>query len=87
MNTMRALGCHGQRGRQKPPFSINRDQLPTHEIYCVPGTMSADEVVQKAGAGVRAEEEKRLGRFKEVEEELPGGDGQASWNNTNLPHP
>lgn len=73
MNTMRALGCHGQRGRQKLPSASTEISSPHMRFTVSQALCLLMSVVQKAGAGVRAEEEKRLGRFKEVEEELPGG--------------
>lgn len=73
MNTMRALGCGGQRGRQKLPSALTGISSPHVRFTVSQAPCLLLSVVQKTGAGVGAEVEKRLGRFKEVVEELPGG--------------
>ena len=73
MNTMRAVGCCGQRGRQKLPSASTGISSPHMRFTVSQAPCLLVSVVQKAGAGVGAEEEKRLGSFKEIEEEFPGG--------------
>ena len=65
--TVKALGCSGQRSSQELP-SASAGGSSTHTRFAMSqAPCPLLSVVQGTGAGMGAEEEKRLGRFKEVD--------------------
>lgn len=68
--TVKALGCSGQRSSQEfPPASAGVSS--THTRFAMSqAPCPLLSVVQGTGAGVGAEEEKTLGKFKEVNSDV-----------------
>ena len=62
MNTMRALGCHGQRGRQKLPSASTEISSPHMRFTVSQALCLLMSVVQKAGAGVRGRGREETGK-------------------------
>lgn len=70
---MRALGCHGN-VVDRSFLSDQRSAPHTWDLLCPRHYVCWWVGPEGRAGGEGQEEEKRLGRFKEVEEELPGGE-------------